>query len=228
MRNTFLFLTLWSLSWARPQQSGYNYNRPNIGTTSTGINTFQPQPQPTFQQPQSLIQKHIYVHVPPPDQDEIQPQRPAQSLGSSQKHYKIIFIKAPSPPSYQQQQIALQNQNEEKTIVYVLVKRPDDIGDVSIATPSPTPPSKPEVYFIKYKAQQGQSIGTQTPNIGGTVTSTSSGGYQNNRPSITFPQSTGGGIDGGISVGGGGIGNGGNQQPGSNVQPQYGVPAFKK
>lgn len=216
------------MSWARPQQSGYNYNRPDIGTTSTGgINvlqprpqqTFQPQqpqfqPQPTLQQPSSLIQKHIYVHVPPPDEDDIQPQRPNQVLGNRQKHYKIIFIKAPSPPSYQQQQIALQNQNEEKTIVYVLVKRPDDIGDVSVATPSPTPPSKPEVYFIKYKAQQqqGQSIGTQQqPNIGGTVTSTSSGGYQNNRPSITFPQPTG--------VGGGGGTDGGviSPQPGSNA-----------
>lgn len=206
------------MSSARPQQSGYNYNRPSIGTASTGLNTFQPQPQPqpTFQQPQSLIQKHIYVHVPPPDEDDIQSQRPVQTLGSSQKHYKIIFIKAPSPPSYQQQQISLQNQNEEKTIVYVLVKRPDDIGDVSIATPSPTPPSKPEVYFIKYKAQQGQSIGTQTQNVGGTVTSTSSGGYQNNRPSITFPQTTGNGIDDGISTG-----VSVNSQTGSNIQRKF-------
>lgn len=154
------------------------------------------------------------MHVPPPDQDDIQPQRTAQSIGSRQKHYKIIFIKAPSPPSYQQQQISLQNQSEEKTIVYVLVKRPDEIGDVSVATPSPTPPSKPEVYFIKYKAQQGQTqTQTQTgPGIGtgGTVTGTSSGGYQNNRPSITFP--TAGGNDGGVSV---------NQQSGSNVQRKF-------
>lgn len=107
---------------------------------------------------QTLIQKHIYVHVPPPEPEESRPQQQIQA-GVAQKHYKIIFIKAPSPPSISPAQIALAQQNQEKTIVYVLVKKPDEIGDISIPPVPPTQPSKPEVYFIKYKTQstQGQS-----------------------------------------------------------------------
>lgn len=40
----------------------------------------------------TTVQKHIYVHVPPPEPEEFRPQRPI-SVGQAQKHYKIIFIK---------------------------------------------------------------------------------------------------------------------------------------
>lgn len=78
--------------------------------------------------PQTLIQKHIYVHVPPPsEEDEFNAALSPEAAGiSKQKHYKIIFIKAPSSPSVSQQiaqaQAIQQQQNEEKTLVYVLVK----------------------------------------------------------------------------------------------------------
>jgi hypothetical protein len=101
----------------------------------------------------AIIQKHIYVHVPPPEQEEIRAQRPIP-VAPAQKHYKIIFIKAPSPPAYQAPIIPAQPQNEEKTLVYVLVKKPDEQQDIVIPTPAPTQPSKPEVYFIKYKTQK--------------------------------------------------------------------------
>ena len=100
--------------------------------------------------PAAIVQKHIYVHVPPPDQDEIRVQRPIP-IAAPQKHYKIIFIKAPSPPQYQAPIIPVQPQNEEKTLVYVLVKKPEEQQDIIIPTAAPTQPSKPEVYFIKYK-----------------------------------------------------------------------------
>jgi hypothetical protein len=44
--------------------------------------------------------------------------------------------------------------NEEKTIVYVLVKKPDDLPAIIVPTPATTPPSKPEVYFIRYKTEE--------------------------------------------------------------------------
>lgn len=50
-------------------------------------------------------------------------------------------------------------QTEEKTLVYVLVKKPDDQPDIVIPTPAPTQPSKPEVYFIRYKTQKEESAG---------------------------------------------------------------------
>jgi hypothetical protein len=73
------------------------------------------------------------------------------------KHYKIIFIKAPSAPSVSQQVAAAQAQNSEKTLIYVLVKKPDEINFEAPEPSSPLAPSKPEVYFIKYKTQKEQA-----------------------------------------------------------------------
>lgn len=108
----------------------------------------------------AVVQKHIYVHVPPPEPEEQFVQRPIP-VAPAQKHYKIIFIKAPSPPQYQAPVIPVQPQNEEKTLVYVLVKKPEAPQDIVIPTAAPTQPSKPEVYFIKYKTQKeaGGAIG---------------------------------------------------------------------
>lgn len=78
-----------------------------------------------------------------------------------QKHYKIVFIKAPSPPTQKAPVLPPVQQSEEKTLVYVLVKKPDDQPDIVIPTPPPTQPSKPEVYFIRYKTkkQEGSAGG---------------------------------------------------------------------
>lgn len=84
---------------------------------------------------------------------------PVINQGIRQKHYKIIFIKAPSVSAQQQAQINLANQKEEKTIVYVLVKKPDELGDIQVPNQPIIPPSKPEVYFIKYKTQRGAGGG---------------------------------------------------------------------
>lgn len=100
----------------------------------------------------TTVQKHIYVHVPPPEPEEFRPQRPIP-VAQAQKHYKIIFIKAPSPPAPTAPVIPVQPQNEEKTLVYVLVKKPEEQPEIHIPTPAPTQPSKPEVYFIRYKTQ---------------------------------------------------------------------------
>lgn len=109
----------------------------------------------------------------PPEADEIETRGPViQQGGAAQKHYKIIFIKAPSYQTYTQAQIQLARQNEEKTLVYVLVKKPEDQEDIRIDAPAPTAPSKPEVYFIKYKANKQATGGISTGGIatGGIVT----------------------------------------------------------
>lgn len=125
-------------------------SQPNI---IGGLNAFAAQP--------TLVHKHIYVHVPPPDpEDEIPAQSQLAPSTIPQKHYKIIFIKAPSAapsPVQQQQQIALASQNQEKTIVYVLVKKPDQDHNELAASNQigiSAPANKPEVYFIKYKTQR--------------------------------------------------------------------------
>lgn len=101
----------------------------------------------------SLIQKHIYVHVPPPEPEEHISQKVPQ-FRPAQKHYKIVFIKAPTPPTPTSANIQLPGQDEQKTLIYVLVKKPDEAEALNIQQPAPTQPSKPEVYFIKYKTQK--------------------------------------------------------------------------
>lgn len=90
------------------------------------------------------------------DHEELQQQQQVAPIIQRQKHYKIIFIKAPEAPSISHQLIQQQQQiNEEKTLVYVLVKKPESYVDIQPQIQQPIiPPSKPEVYFIKYKAQK--------------------------------------------------------------------------
>lgn len=159
----------------------YNYDRPTGFTTITGYNQ---QMTPSFQNINQgtnfggsnigvstgasevfgvsgvsevqNIHRHVYVYAPP-EQDEIQTQKQIISQAPAQKHYKIIFIKTPTYQTLSQAQIALQRQNEEKTLVYVLVKKPEEAEDIQIQGSAQIPPSKPEVYFIKYKAKNSVS-----------------------------------------------------------------------
>jgi hypothetical protein len=112
---------------------------------------------------------HSYVHVPPPE-DEVQVQQQQAFAAAPRKHYKIIFIKAPSAPSISQQVAAAQAQNSEKTLIYVLVKKPEDISNFEAPEPSsPLAPSKPEVYFIKYKTQkEASSASAGSSSFGGS------------------------------------------------------------
>ncbi|KAM7360721.1 tweedleC [Cochliomyia hominivorax] len=108
---------------------------------------------------ETQVHKHIYVHVPPKDfeeEDAVQP-RVTHEGGPKQKHYKIVFIKAPSAPAMRPAIVPPAPQNEEKTLIYVLHKKPEAQPDIVIPTPAPTKPSKPEVYFIKYKTKKEEA-----------------------------------------------------------------------
>ncbi|KAL5289616.1 hypothetical protein ACFFRR_009589 [Megaselia abdita] len=104
-----------------------------------------------FPQQKPIIHKHIYVHVPPAsiEKDDEHPRIRSKPF-TPQKHYKIIFIKAPSQSI--RPILPAVSSHEEKTLIYVLHKKPE-IGDIVLPTAPPTQPSKPEVYFIKYKAK---------------------------------------------------------------------------
>ncbi|KAH8383582.1 hypothetical protein KR009_009359 [Drosophila setifemur] len=108
---------------------------------------------------ETKVHKHIYVHVPPKEfeeEDAIQT-RVHHQQGPKQKHYKIVFIKAPSAPAIRPPVVPPPPQNEEKTLIYVLHKKPEQEQDIVIPTPPPTKPSKPEVYFIKYKTKKEEA-----------------------------------------------------------------------
>lgn len=98
------------------------------------------------------VQKHVYFYEAP-EEPEVLPPSPIP-VGPAKKNVKIIFIKAPHYAAPVFPQIPLQPQNQEKTIVYVLVKKPEEQQPIVVPTEAPTPPAKPEVFFIKYKNQQ--------------------------------------------------------------------------
>lgn len=106
--------------------------------------------------------------MPPQEPEEVRQQFVSPAV--ARKHYKIIFIKTPNVQPSAAQIALQQSQSEEKTIVYVLVKKPEDQGDISIPQLPQLPPSKPEVYFIKYKANRGGSSGAVT-SLGGAGSS---------------------------------------------------------
>lgn len=151
---------------SQQQQLPYQYERPPQEYNPPPQETYNPAPvheygpppsapeygAPIYEAPQQqqLITKNVYVHVAPEEHEEVIPLRTVQPK-APQKHYKIIFIKAPSPPQQQVQAIPEQPQDEHKTLVYVLVKKPDDQEQLVLPEVAPTTPSKPEVYFIKYK-----------------------------------------------------------------------------
>ncbi|ALC42141.1 TwdlBeta [Drosophila busckii] len=107
-------------------------------------------PPPTAE---AIVTKNVYVHVPP-EEPEFYPAAAPIQTAVPKKHYKIIFIKAPNPPTPVRQVLPPAVQDEHKTLVYVLVKKPEEQQPLLLPSPAPTEPSKPEVYFIKYKQQQ--------------------------------------------------------------------------
>ncbi|XP_062537294.1 keratin, type II cytoskeletal 1-like [Armigeres subalbatus] len=137
--------------------SGGSFGGGSFGGGSFGGGSFTGGAQ-AFAPQQTVVQKHIYVHVPPQEPEETRPQQ-VLSQGVARKHYKIIFIKTPNVQPSAAQIALQQSQQEEKTIVYVLVKKPDEQADINIPQLPSLPPSKPEVYFIKYKANKGASHG---------------------------------------------------------------------
>lgn len=119
-------------------------------------------PQQQFQQQTynpsagaSLVSKDIYVHVPPAEDAEERYPQPQLPVPPPRKHYRIVFIKAPTPAVSKAALRVKQAPVEEKTIIYVLTKKPDPIDlQTAIEEAAPKQISKPEVFFIKYKTQE--------------------------------------------------------------------------
>lgn len=95
--------------------------------------------------------------MPPEEHDDDQPPQVIDSP-PPKKHYKLIFIKAPEPPKQKAPIIQPQNQDEHKTLVYVLVKKPDPAPQIILPEQEPTESTKPEVYFIKYKKNEERPV----------------------------------------------------------------------
>lgn len=138
---------------AQPQQQYQQQNyAPQQSYQQSSYATQQQGQSQSVQQLPPIVTKHFYVHAAPEDPEEKAGPRFVQ-VGRARKNYKVIFIKAPTYGS-SSQIIPILPQNEEKTIVYVLSKKPEFSQNIQLPEPPVTEPSKPEVFFIKYKTQQ--------------------------------------------------------------------------
>ncbi|CAL8126898.1 unnamed protein product [Orchesella dallaii] len=161
----------------------YPDSRPQYGVPTGNI--YIPQQQGNFPAPQQRgeifqsalpkgapvdlkVFRHVYVHSAPNDEPQSSQIRRIRGPGGDEKHVSVIFVKAPAPAAPDQQVVEVPNDGGRKTLVYVLLKKAADAPDVKFSGPAPTKPSKPEVYFIRYKDQQ-TTPGSQPESSGGAI-----------------------------------------------------------
>ncbi|CAL8127273.1 unnamed protein product [Orchesella dallaii] len=119
--------------------------------------------------------KYVSVHSAPEDPED-QATKQVRVPGGGNKHVNIIFVKSPSNGADQKTEIVLPEQDEQKSLVYVLVQKTDVAANLKIQRPQPTKPSKPEVYFIRYKnaaQEQAGANGAGAVGVGGDFRGTS-------------------------------------------------------
>ncbi|XP_055384078.1 uncharacterized protein LOC129613818 [Condylostylus longicornis] len=168
------------------QQQQYHQQSQQLINNLLPQTTYNQQRQQQLKQsipPAPIITKDYYVHSAPDDADD------DNSLGDNSgptpvhKHYRVIFIKAPSQNKLAAQALKIaQAQQEEKTVIYVLSKKTDliDLQNQLVKQNGQSQVSKPEVFFIKYKTQEEarhaqQQIQAQYDSLGGTSSITDEG-----------------------------------------------------
>ncbi|KAM7349774.1 tweedlealpha [Cochliomyia hominivorax] len=174
--------------------------------SSSKYNQYSQQHQQTTQFEAPFVHKQFITVAAPEDNENLERTKHLV-IGRPQKNYRVVFIKAPSSSNANVKLSAEYAPQEEKTVIYVLSKKDSSLEVGDIATPAPTVPSKPEVFFIKYKteeeAQHAQKqIQAEYDKIEGTSEHTDAG--------IAPQQSVVGIFDGAGGSGGIGIGSTGN------------------
>ncbi|SPP89432.1 Hypothetical predicted protein, partial [Drosophila guanche] len=111
-----------------------------------------------FQEP--IIHKQFFTVAAPEEHENLERAKHLV-IGRPQKNYRVVFIKAPSSSNANVKLSAEYAPKEEKTVIYVLSKKDNQLEVNDIATPAPTVPSKPEVFFIKYKTEAEASHAQQ-------------------------------------------------------------------
>lgn len=71
------------------------------------------------------VRRFVSVHVAPQETTSRQP-RIIRAGGAQDTHVNIIFVKAPSANNEQQTEVILPEPPKQKTLVYVLIKRPTE------------------------------------------------------------------------------------------------------
>ncbi|KAK4875631.1 hypothetical protein RN001_012053, partial [Aquatica leii] len=97
-------------------------------------------------------EKHVFFYASPGDGHHTKLQ--INVIPKSKKNTKVIFVKAPHHAGVIPEVMAPQSLAEDKTLVYVLVKKPVQDQSISIPSGLGIKQAKPEVFFIKYKNKE--------------------------------------------------------------------------
>ncbi|XP_017038200.1 uncharacterized protein TwdlZ [Drosophila kikkawai] len=158
MLNLFawFFLSLVGLSWAQGLPS----------------RTYLPPPANPVMEP--IITKQFYSISPAEDPEDLEPRSKHLVIGQPRRNYRVIFIRAPAANSERLRYTAELAPQEERTVIYVLTKKQQELEATDIVAPREKPQTeqKPDIFFIKYKTNEEaaaaqKEIQTQYDQLGG-------------------------------------------------------------
>ncbi|KAF5273854.1 hypothetical protein FQA39_LY00969 [Lamprigera yunnana] len=123
----------------------------------------------------SQDRRHIYFYAAPEEPEYTRLR--IIVAPNSQRNTKLVFIKAPGYGGVIPEVISPPSLSEDKTLIYVLVKKPQQDESVTVPAGVGVKQYKPEVFFIKYnnkhEAQsqisgslQGENVGSNVPDVG--------------------------------------------------------------
>lgn len=100
-----------------------------------------------------IVTKRFYIHSAPEEEDNEIDER-FITIGKPRKNYNIVFIRAPHKAPSKTKLKIVPAINEDKTVIYVLAKKPTESEIEAHVQEYATTTAKPEVYFIKYKTNE--------------------------------------------------------------------------
>ncbi|XP_034671348.1 uncharacterized protein LOC117903434 [Drosophila subobscura] len=128
-----------------------------------------------------IITKQFYSISPAEEPEELQPRTKHLVIGQPRRNYRIIFIRAPSASSEQLKYTAELAPQEERTVIYVLTRQPQELQAEDIVAPqqqqqqpAAAAEQKPDIFFIKYRTNEEaaaaqREIQTQYDQLGGNT-----------------------------------------------------------
>ncbi|BFG01659.1 uncharacterized protein DMAD_01357 [Drosophila madeirensis] len=129
--------------------------------------------------PIPIITKQFYSISPAEEPEELQPRTKHLVIGQPRRNYRIIFIRAPSASSEQLKYTAELAPQEERTVIYVLTRKPQELQAEDIVAPQQqqqpaAADQKPDIFFIKYRTNEEaaaaqREIQTQYDQLGGNT-----------------------------------------------------------
>ncbi|XP_060661987.1 uncharacterized protein LOC132795343 [Drosophila nasuta] len=126
--------------------------------------------------PPPLITKQFFSVSAAEDAQDAQPRSKHLLIGRATRNYRVIFIRAPSAQSDAIKYTAELAPQEERTVIYVLSRKPQELQaeDIQPAKQQSQQSAKPEIFFIRYKTNEEaaaaqREIQTQYDELGGNT-----------------------------------------------------------